>query len=236
MRLDVLMVERGLARTRSAAREAILRGAVIVNGAAATKPGQTVGPNAAILAEPYPFVSRGGHKLVHALDHFGIDVTGAHVLDLGASTGGFTDVLLRRGASHVTALDVAMGQLDPSLASNPRVTIRDGVNARTLSLGDLPADIALVVADVSFISLRLVLPAAINALPKAQLVCLFKPQFEVGHAAVGKGGIVRDEAAVTAAQAALAETLAQSGKTVVGWTASPIPGGDGNTELLFAAR
>lgn len=229
------MVERGLARTRSAAREAILRGAVTVGGVPAQKPGQTVADDALIEAIASPFVSRGGHKLAHALDHFGLDVRNARAVDLGASTGGFTDVLLQRGAAHVTALDVATGQLAPAIAADARVSVRDGVNARHLVRGDLPDGITLIVADVSFISLQLVLPPAIAAAPEATLVCLFKPQFEVGRAAVGKGGIVRDNAAVSRAQKALATDLAALGKPIRGWTPSPIPGGDGNAEYLFAA-
>ena len=229
------MVERGLARTRSAAREAILRGAVTVAGVPAQKPGQTVSLGTPVAAEASPYVSRGGHKLAHALDHFAVPVDGRTVLDIGASTGGFTDVLLRRGAAHVIALDVATDQLDPTLAADPRVTVQDGVNARAVTPDDVPKNIDLIVADVSFISLRLVLPPAIAAAPNAALVCLFKPQFEAGRDALGKGGIVRDQAAVTHAQDALTATLAALGKPIRGWTPSPIPGGDGNTELLFAA-
>ena len=236
MRLDQLLVARGLARTRSQAREAILRGAVSVDGVPARRASQNVADDAEIAAETSPYVGRGAHKLVHALECFGFDVTGAAALDVGASTGGFTDVLLRRGAARLIALDVGHGQLAPEIAADPRVIALEGVNARGLGAGDLPFAPEFVVFDVSFISLGLVVPpVAALAAPAARLVALVKPQFEVGRAAIGKGGIVRDEAAATAAVDNVAGVIEKAGCRVVGRTPSPIAGGDGNREWLVGA-
>lgn len=231
------MVEHGLSRTRSQAREAILRGAVALNGVPATRAGQPVPTDARVTAEPVPFVSRGGHKLAHALDHFAIDASGQTALDVGASTGGFTDVLLRRGAAAVAALDVGHGQLAPALAADPRVHVLDGRNARRLAPGDLPFAPDIVAVDVSFISLTLVLPAVLPlAAPAARLLALVKPQFEVGRAAVGKGGIVRDQAAVAEALERVRSTVEAAGFAADGTVPSPIRGGDGNAEFLIAAH
>ena len=235
MRLDRVMVERGLSATRSQAREAILRGVVRVAGNVATKPGQNVPGDAEVMSEAAPYVGRGAHKLAHALEHFALDPGDAMALDVGASTGGFTEVLLRRGVRHVIALDVARDQLAPSLAVDHRVSVLDGVNARHLEALRYPPD--FVVADVSFISLTLVLPPVLAlAAPCATLVALVKPQFEVGRALVGKGGVVRDGDAARAAVDRVATSIERAGLSVLGTTPSPIAGGDGNREWLIAAR
>lgn len=214
-----------------------MRGAVRVDGAPARRPSQEVAETVALDAEPDPFASRGAHKLVHALDTFAIDPAGASSLDVGASTGGFTDVLLRRGAARVIALDVGHGQLVPEIAADPRVVAMEGVNARDLVAGDLPFAPDLLVFDVSFISLTKVLPACLAlAAPTARLAALVKPQFEVGREAIGKGGIVRDAAAAEAAVARVAGTVAHLGWRVLGTTPSPITGGDGNAEWLLGAE
>lgn len=236
-RLDHYLVEQGLCPTRSRAREAILRGAVSIDGVTVRRAGQRVTPGARVAAEVDPYVSRAAHKLVAALDHFGIEVAGVSALDVGASTGGFTEVLLRRGAAHVIALDVGHGQLSPAVAADPRVRVMEGVNARHLAPGDLPFSPDIVVADVSFISLTLALPPALAAAaPGAQAVALVKPQFEVGPAHVGKGGIVRNEAAARNAVARVADMLETAGFRPEPAVPSPIPGGDGNREWLIAAR
>jgi len=182
------------------------------------------------------FASRGAHKLTHALDTFAIDPAGAMALDVGASTGGFTDVLLKRGAARVIALDVGHDQLVPALREDPRVIVMEGVNARALAAGDLAYAPDLLVFDVSFISLTKVLPACVAlAAPGARLAALVKPQFEVGREAIGKGGIVRDRAAAKAAVDRVGETLAALGWREIGRTPSPIAGGDGNSEFLIGA-
>ncbi|MCF3934213.1 TlyA family RNA methyltransferase [Acuticoccus sp. M5D2P5] len=237
MRLDQLMVERGLSRSRSQAREAILRGAVTVDGIAAARPGQRVGPDTEIVAEADPYASRSAHKLIAALDHFHIDPAGAFALDVGASTGGFTDVLLRRGAAEIVALDVGHGQLVEAVAADPRVHVMEGVNARHLTADDLPYRPDLVVADVSFISLTLILPAILTLTAQtARLACLVKPQFEVGKDHIGKGGIVREDAPVAAVLARIEAMIAAAGFTILGTIPSPVPGGDGNQEYLLAAE
>lgn len=208
-----------------------------MDGAPARRPSQDVSETAAIEAETDPFASRGAHKLAHALDTFAIDPAGRQALDVGASTGGFTDVLLRRGAARVIALDVGHGQLLPALRSDPRVVVMEGVNARDLAEGDLAFAPDLVVFDVSFISLTKVLPAVLSlAAPAAQLAALVKPQFEVGREAIGKGGIVRDAAAASAAVDRVAETVATLGWRILGRAPSPIAGGDGNAEFLIGAE
>ena len=191
-------------------------------------------PTSTVVAPDHPWVSRGGVKLAAALDAFGVDPAGRRCLDVGASTGGFTDVLLQRGAVPVVALDVGRGQLDWKLRTDPRVVVIEGVNARHLAPGDLPAPFALVTVDVSFISLRLVLPALLPHLaPGADLVCLVKPQFEVGREHVGKGGVVRDAAAREAAITAVAQAAAALGLHVLGRLPSPLPGPAGNVEELL---
>lgn len=241
LRLDQLLVERGLFATRSRARDAIARGTVTADGRPVTKPGQTVSRNAAIAVNDpaKAYVSRAALKLVAALDHFFLDVTGRTALDIGASTGGFTQVLLERGAAHVIAIDVGHGQLHESLRADPRVTSREGVNARALDLGDLDnRAVGCVVSDVSFISLKLALPPAL-ALAENGAVCvlLIKPQFEAGREAIGKGGLLRDPAEGER----IAEELKIWLETQPGWRAlglcpSPIEGGDGNREYLLAGK
>ena len=241
-RLDSEVLARGLAASRERARALILAGQVRVNGAQVTKAGAPVAEDDEItLIEPdHPYVSRGGVKLAHALDTFGIDVTGRLALDVGASTGGFTDVLLRRGARRVIALDVGHGQLDWRLRNDPRVFVIERVNARTLSPEQLPPDARafdIATMDVSFISARQVLPAVAPLLhPGADLVILVKPQFEAGRAEVGKGGLVRDpdvHARVVEEVAAAASAL---GLRRIQVTESPITGSEGNREFLLHLR
>jgi len=242
VRLDLLLVERGLVASRERARAMILAGDVRVAGQPVTKAGMAVPHDAEIaLSTPdHPYVGRGGLKLAHALDTFGIPVAGRTGLDIGASTGGFTDVLLQRGASRVVALDVGHGQLDWRIRSDPRVIVMERVNARTLTPDDLPAEARtfdLVTIDVSFISLRHILPVVPPLLrPGADVIALVKPQFEAGRDEVGKGGIVRDEAVqarVIDEVTAAANTL---GLTRVGLVASPITGMEGNQEFLLHLR
>ena len=238
LRLDKVLLSRGLVGTRSRARDLIVRGAVTVDGAVETKPGAVVRDDAPVaLSEDADYVSRGSLKLVAALDAFGFDPAGLRALDVGASTGGFTEVLLRRGAAHVVAVDVGHGQLHPTLADDPRVTQHEGRDARTLTAEDLGTPPGAIVADVSFISLEKALPAALAlAAPGAWLVALIKPQFEAGRDAVGKGGLVRD-AAVRDAQAEKIATWlgGLAGWRVVGLIPSPVAGGSGNQEFLIGA-
>ncbi|MEM7696517.1 MAG: TlyA family RNA methyltransferase [Pseudomonadota bacterium] len=223
--------------TRARARDAVLRGRVTIDGQVAKKPGQTVAESAALTANALPFVSRGGEKLAHALTRFAVPVAGRRAIDVGASTGGFTQVLLGAGAAAVIALDVGHGQLAPSVADDPRVHAMEGVNARHLRADQLPFVPDLAVIDVSFISLRLVLGPVFAALaPAADVIALVKPQFEVGREAIGKGGIVTDETAAAAAVAGIAAVFGDAGFCVVGQAPSPITGGDGNAEVLLAAE
>ena len=236
MRLDRALVERGLAPTRARARDAIRRGAVRVDGRSVTKAGAEVDANAPLaLDDPAGgYVSRGALKLIAGLDAFGIDVGGRHALDVGASTGGFTQVLLERGATHVTALDVGHGQLAPALRGDARVSVIEGLNARDLVATDLPGPPALVVADVSFISLTLALPPALDlAVAGSPCVLLVKPQFEVGREGVGKGGLVAPGLAEVTAERMPAWLDGQSGWRTLGLVPSPIEGGDGNREWLL---
>lgn len=239
LRLDKALLERGLVPTRSRARDMIVRGAVSVDGVVTQKPGALVREGAVIaLGEPADYVSRGGLKLEAALDYFGFDASGRVVLDVGASTGGFTEVLLARGARHVFAVDVGRGQLHARLRGDPRVTSLEGCDARDLARDVIGQPIDAVVADVSFISLEKALPPSLDlAEPGAWLVALVKPQFEAGPQAIGKGGIVRD-AAVRRAQAdKLAAWIgARPGWRVTGVIESPIEGGSGNQEFLVGAR
>ncbi|UUP18778.1 TlyA family RNA methyltransferase [Nitratireductor thuwali] len=241
IRLDQLLVERGLFATRARARDAIQRGTVRVAGAVAAKPGQMVSGNAEVAVDDPArrYVSRAALKLVHGLDHFGLDPAGARALDIGASTGGFTQVLLERGATRVTAIDVGTGQMDPEIARDPRVTGIEGINARALTLDDIggvPPD--FLVCDVSFISLRLALPPALDMAARgAHGLFLVKPQFEAGREAIGKGGLLRDPSRADAIADDMAGWLGrQDGWRTVGLTQSPIEGGDGNREFLLAAR
>jgi 23S rRNA (cytidine1920-2'-O)/16S rRNA (cytidine1409-2'-O)-methyltransferase len=242
VRLDTLLVDRGLAASRERARALILAGSVRVNGQPATKAGTPVGPDddVHVATADHPYVSRGGLKLAHALDTFGIEVARRTALDIGASTGGFTDVLLQRGAMHVVALDVGHGQLDWKIRSDPRVDVLERVNARTLTAADLPAGRApfdIVTMDVSFISLRHILPVVPPLLrADGDAVALVKPQFEAGRREVGKGGIVRDvlvQSRVVEEIAAAADAL---GLTRAGMAESPIAGREGNREFLLHLR
>lgn len=239
-RLDLALVARRLVATRARARDAILRGCVTVGGRVVTSPAEAVAGDADIVVDDPAgrYVSRAALKLVAGLDAFGCSPAGRVALDIGASTGGFTEVLLARGASRVYAVDVGHGQLHPRLRDDPRVVNIEGVNARDLGREHVPEPVGAVVADLSFISLRLALPGALAlATPGAWGVFLVKPQFEVGRRRVGKGGIVRDAAAAREAADAIAAWLAdETGWTVDGLVESPIPGGDGNREFLLGAR
>lgn len=236
LRLDKALLERGLAPTRSRARDLIVRGAVTVDGAVSRKAGAVVGDDAEIvLQESADYVSRGALKLIAGLDAFGFEAEGRLALDVGVSTGGFTEVLLKRGARHVFAVDVGHGQLHTRLAGDARVTSLEGQDARLLSVREIPEPVSAIVADVSFISLEKALPAALAlAAPGAWLVALVKPQFEAGREAIGKGGIVRDAAVRDAQAAKLADWLAaRAGWRVAGVIPSPIEGGSGNQEFLL---
>ena len=237
-RLDVLLVERGLAATRSKARDAIARGVVAVDGAIISKPAQQVAPTASLelREKTSPYVSRAALKLLHGLDHFGIDPRGLAALDVGASTGGFTQVLLERGAAQVTALDVGHGQFDETLRRDPRVTVLERLNARDLTPEHVERAPDLIVCDVSFISLTLALPPALALAPAgARLLALIKPQFEAGRDQVGKGGIIRDAGVHDQVCERIKIWLGENmGWTVIGITPSPIKGRDGNREFLLA--
>ena len=235
------MVKRGLAASRDRAQAMIAEGRVLVDGIPLAKPAKKLLPDAKITttAPDIPWVSRGALKLVGGLEAFPmIDPAGLSCADIGASTGGFTEVLLARGAAHVVAVDVGHGQLHPRLADDPRVTSREGLNARHLTADDFAASPKLIVCDASFISLTKVLPVAMDlAAPEALLLALVKPQFEVGRAQIGKGGIVRDRQAVADAVARIERWLAADmGWELIGTTASPIDGQDGNREFLLAGR
>ncbi len=237
-RLDVELVRRGLAPSRAQASEAIAAGKVRVGGAVASKPGLQVSVDALIeAAQLHPWVSRGGVKLAHALDVFSVDVSAQHCLDLGSSTGGFTDVLLSRGARKVVAVDVGVGQLHPRLRSDSRVHSLESTDARSLDAAAVLEPPMIIVCDASFISLSKLLQRPLElAAPGARFIGLFKPQFEVGREHVGKGGIVSDNAATTSAQERLIGWLQQRGWSVENWAESPIHGGDGNREWLFVAK
>lgn len=236
-RADKLLVERGFFETRAKAQAAIAAGLVSADGATVRKASDTIAPGAAIVASaPHPYVSRGGVKLAAGLAAYGIDPAGRTCLDLGASTGGFTEVLLGHGAARVFAVDVGHGQLHASVAADPRVVSLEGTDARRLTRTEIPDSIALVVADVSFISLRLVLPPVLPLLvDDAALVALVKPQFEAGRAHVAKG-VVRDPAVHQRVCDEMAAFVAGLGFTVLGLVPSPIAGGDGNREFLIGAR
>ncbi|MCA3555871.1 MAG: TlyA family RNA methyltransferase [Aestuariivirga sp.] len=234
-RLDEALVARGLYPSRSRARDAVLRGTVKVDGERAAKPSQAVGPDNALTVDDkaQAYVSRAALKLSHGLARFGISARGKNALDIGASAGGFTQVLLEQGAAHVTAIDVGHGQMK---VAGPRVRLIEGLNARDLCAEHLDRAIQLIVCDVSFISLKLALPPALGLAEEgAQLVALIKPQFEAGRDAVGKGGIVASPGTHERVCLDIADFLRSEGWRVLGLEASPVGGGDGNREFLVAA-
>jgi 23S rRNA (cytidine1920-2'-O)/16S rRNA (cytidine1409-2'-O)-methyltransferase len=238
-RLDLLLVERQLAASRERARALIMAGQVRVNGTPVTKAGTGVPADADItLTEPdHPYVSRGGLKLAHALDTFSIEVRDRAALDIGASTGGFTDVLLQRGARQVIALDVGHGQLDWRLRTDPRVVVLEHVNARFLKATDVPGSVDVVTIDVSFISLRHILPVVPAILaPAADVIALVKPQFEAGREEVGEGGLVVDPAVHARVVDDVRAAARAVGLDPVAMTPSPITGATGNREFLLHLR
>ena len=241
LRADLLLVRRGVAASRERARSMISAGLVLVDGVVMTRPARRLDANAdiSVTGSDMKWVSRAALKLLGGLDAFPqIDPAGLYCLDVGASTGGFTEVLLARGAAHVVAVDVGHGQIHPRLANDPRVQSREGVNARSLTADDFTRPPELIVCDASFISLTKVLPAVMRlAAPGAGLLALIKPQFEVGRAAIGKGGVVRDAQAVRDAVAMIENWLVvDAGWHLTGTAPSPIDGQDGNREFLLAGR
>lgn len=238
IRLDQLVVDKGLAPSRERARALILAAQVSVDGQVVSKAGAQVSRDAdvALVAPDHPYVSRGGLKLAHALETFGIAVEGREALDIGASTGGFTDVLLQRGAARVVALDVGHGQLDWTMRNDPRVVVIEHFNARRLTPADLPGPVDMVCIDVSFISLRQILPVIPPLLrPGADVVALVKPQFEAGRAEV-RSGVIRDEAIHARVLEEIRAAAAAVGLTPVAATPSPITGQKGNVEFLLHMR
>ena len=234
-RLDAWLVAEGLAPTREKAQALIMAGRVTVNGAVAGKAGTPVADDAAVIVKPGPeHVGRGAIKLAGALDAFGVDPAGRVAVDVGASTGGFTETLLARGAVRVYAVDVGRAQLHETLAADPRVVVRDRVNARALGREHVPEPCGIATADVSFISVTKVLPALLGLLAEgADAVVLVKPQFEVGRGQVGRGGIVKDPGLHARSVRAVAEAAAAAGYAVVGACASPIAGTEGNREFFL---
>lgn len=237
-RADVLLVERGLFESRAKARAAIEAGGVSVGGRVLARASEAIAETAEIVAvAAHPWVGRGALKLAHALALWPVATADRIVLDVGASTGGFTEVCLAGGAARVFAVDVGRGQLHPKLAANPRVVSLEATDARSLTADQIPEPPQLVVTDVSFISLEKALPAALAlAVAGADLVALVKPQFEVGRERIGKGGVVKDEAARQAALDGVAGFLEASGWAVQATADSPVEGGDGNREFLLWAR
>jgi 23S rRNA (cytidine1920-2'-O)/16S rRNA (cytidine1409-2'-O)-methyltransferase len=236
-RLDQLLVARGLADSREKAQALIIAGQVLLDGQKADKPGRSVAEEAKVeVLAKLPYVSRGGLKLAGALDHFHIDVTGWTCLDVGASTGGFTDCLLQRGATRVTAIDVGKGQIDWKLRNDPRVDVREGINARYVTPEEFSEKFDLAVCDASFISVTLLIPAIVPLLKEdGKMVILVKPQFEVGKGEVGKGGIVRDSALHQAACDRV-QACVEGLRFRTEITASPILGAEGNKEFLLYAQ
>lgn len=237
-RADQILVDRGLAESRTRAQALIMAGLVFAGDRKVEKPGQPLAPDAAIevRGRDHPWVSRGGIKLAHALDHFGWDVTGAVAIDVGSSTGGFTDVLLTKGAARVYAVDSGTNQLAWKLRQDPRVVVHEQTSARILTPAHIPEPIDLVVCDASFIGLAKVLEVPLGfTRPGARLAALIKPQFEAGRAEVGKGGVVRDPAVHARVCNAVAAWLTASGWDVAGITTSPITGPEGNVEFLIGA-
>ena len=238
VRLDQLVVERGLAPSRERARALILAGQVVVDGEPETKAGTQVDAtaNVGLVAPDHPYVGRGGVKLAHALDTFHINVDGLEALDIGASTGGFTDVLLKRGAARVVALDVGHGQIDWTLRNDPRVVVIEHFNARHLQRSDLPGAVDIVTIDVSFISLRQILPVVPPLLrPQGDVVALVKPQFEAGRSEIRKG-VIRDAAIQARVVDEVSAAAREVGLTPVASTTSPITGAKGNVEFLLHLR
>jgi 23S rRNA (cytidine1920-2'-O)/16S rRNA (cytidine1409-2'-O)-methyltransferase len=237
-RLDEALVARGLVQSRARARDAVLRGTVTINGQPARKPSQSVLSSDDLQTDDQAqrYVSRAALKLLHGLSHFNVTVKGRVALDLGASTGGFTQVLLEQGASHVISVDVGHGQMGGKLAGDERVTLYEGLNARHLTEDHLPADLSLIVSDVSFISLRLALMPTLDLVETGcELIALIKPQFEVGRDKVGRGGIVTDPQEHARVCQEITGFLVSQGWNVIGLTPSPVEGGDGNVEFLLAA-
>jgi 23S rRNA (cytidine1920-2'-O)/16S rRNA (cytidine1409-2'-O)-methyltransferase len=238
-RLDAELVRRGLVTSRTAAQEAITANRVLVNGAVAEKPARLVAAGDAVtLAGPPPrFVGRGGEKLDAALHDFGIDVDGRRALDVGASTGGFTDALLARGAREVVALDVGYGQLHPRLRGDPRVTVLERTNIRTATTATIGGLVDAIVADLSFISLTKVIPTLVTLChPGSSMVLLVKPQFEAGRAEVGRGrGVITDPTIHDRVRGEIGSALEAAGCLVVAWVESPIRGSEGNREFLVHA-
>lgn len=239
-RLDQLLVERGLAESRTRAQALIMTGNVLVGDKSIDKAGQAVAEDAAITVKgrDHPWVSRGGLKLAHGLEHFGIDVTGLVAMDVGSSTGGFTDVMLTNGAARVYAVDSGTNQLAWKLRQDPRVIVHEQTSARILTAEHIPEPIDLIVCDASFISLAKVLDRPLSfAAPGARLVALIKPQFEAGREDVGKGGVVRDPAIHERVCRDVSDWLAaRPGWQVLGITTSPITGPEGNVEFLIAGE
>ncbi|MFZ5789245.1 MAG: TlyA family RNA methyltransferase [Pseudomonadota bacterium] len=240
VRADQMLVDRGLAESRSKAAALILAGQVFSGERRVAKPGDMLKPDAPleVRGQEHPWVSRGGIKLAHGLAHFGFSVEGRVCLDIGASTGGFSDVLLTHGAARIYAVDVGHGQLAWKIRQDPRVVVLERTNARYLTRAQVPDPIDVIVCDASFIGLQTVLPAPMAlAAPGAWLIALIKPQFEVGPSRVGKGGVVRDPALHAEVCARIRDWLArQPGWTVAGITESPITGPEGNREFLIGAR
>jgi 23S rRNA (cytidine1920-2'-O)/16S rRNA (cytidine1409-2'-O)-methyltransferase len=240
LRLDTDMVRRGLVLSRAEAAHAIDARLVLVNGAVADKPARLVDPADAVVVQgpPSRFVSRGGHKLEAALDEFHVDVSGLRVLDAGASTGGFTDCLLQRGADHVVALDVGHGQLHPRIRNDQRVTVLERFHVRNLAPAAIGGPVDLVVADLSFISIIRAVPYLLGvSVPNGELVLLVKPQFEAGKAEVDRGsGVIRDPAIHQRVRDEVSSALEAAGCEVIGWVDSPITGAQGNREFLVHAR
>ncbi len=238
LRADQLLVDRGLAESRTRAQALIMAGLVFAGERKIDKPGQSLAEDAAleVRGRDHPWVSRGGIKLAHALDHFGWDVTGVIAIDVGSSTGGFTDVLLTRGAARVYAVDSGTNQLAWKLRQDPRVIVHEQTSARVLTEAHIPEAVDLIVCDASFIGLAKVLEVPLRfAGPGARLVALIKPQFEAGRDEVGKGGVVRDPAVHERVCREVADWVTAQGWAVAGMTQSPITGPEGNVEFLIAA-
>jgi 23S rRNA (cytidine1920-2'-O)/16S rRNA (cytidine1409-2'-O)-methyltransferase len=238
LRLDERLVADGLAESRAKAQALVMSGVVAVDGAVIDKPGTRIAPASAVelRASGSRFVSRGGDKLAGALDDLGVDPAGLACLDLGASTGGFTDCLLQRGAARVYAVDVGYGQLDAKLRGDPRVVVLERTNARALTPEQISEPIDLVVADLAFISLRLVVPALAAVAPAAQWLLLVKPQFEVGREQVGKGGVVRDDGLRASAVDAVRDACRELGWTEIARVDSRVHGPKGNREIFLHLR